>query len=81
MTQIIHYWSGSENINDSAWIVPLLFALTVIQFFGIKGYGEVEFALSLLKVIACTGFMIFGIIVDCGGVPSDDRGYIGARYW
>lgn len=25
--------------------------------------------------------MILGIIINCGGVPSDDRGYIGARYW
>lgn len=34
-----------------------------------------------MKVIACIGFMILGIIIDCGGVPTDDRGYIGARYW
>lgn len=44
-------------------------------------YSQVEFALSLLKVIACTGFILLGIIIDCGGVPTDDRGYIGARYW
>jgi len=25
--------------------------------------------------------MILGIIIDCGGVPTDHRGYIGARYW
>lgn len=31
--------------------------------------------------MAVTGFIIFGIIVNCGGVPTDDRGYIGARYW
>lgn len=78
---IIHYWPGSEGINNSAWIVPLLLALVVIQFFGVKGYAEVEFALSLLKIIACIGFMIFGIIVNVGGVPTDDRGYIGGRYW
>ncbi|EXJ96315.1 hypothetical protein A1O1_01441 [Capronia coronata CBS 617.96] len=83
---IIHYWPGSDGINNSAWIVPLLVALICIQFFGVKGYGEassldVEFALSLLKVIACIGFMILGIIIDCGGVPTDHRGYIGARYW
>ena len=42
---------------------------------------QVEFALSLLKIIACIGFMILGIIIDVGGVPTDDRGYIGARYW
>lgn len=25
--------------------------------------------------------MILGVIINCGGVPTDDRGYIGARYW
>jgi len=78
---IIHYWPGSAGINNSAWIVPLLVALVGIQYFGVRGYGEVEFALSLMKVTACIGFIILGIIIDCGGVPTDDRGYIGARYW
>jgi amino acid transporter len=40
-SKIIHFWSGVENVNDSAWIIPLLFLLTVIQYFGVKGYGEV----------------------------------------
>jgi amino acid transporter len=35
----------------------------------------------MIKITACTGFIIFGIIVNCGGVPTDNRGYIGARYW
>lgn len=78
---IIHFWKGSEGINNSAWIVPLLFALVVIQMFGVRGYGEVEFVLSIMKIIACLGFMILGIIIDCGGVPTDTRGYIGAQYW
>lgn len=34
-----------------------------------------------MKVIACLGFMLLGIIIDCGGVPTDPRGYIGAQYW
>lgn len=94
--QIIHFWSGIEHVNNAAWICPLLFLLTVIQYFGVRGYGEVsngndrssvshnyqvEFALSALKIVACVGFMILGIIIDCGGVPTDHRGYIGARYW
>jgi amino acid transporter len=78
---IIHYWPGSEGISNAAWIVPLLIALVVIQFFGVKGYGEVEFVLSIMKITACLGFMILGIIICCGGVPSDPRGYIGAKYW
>jgi len=41
----------------------------------------VEFALSLIKIVAVVGFIIFGVVVDCGGVKSDPRGYIGAHYW
>ena len=41
----------------------------------------VEFILGMIKVTAVIGFIIFGIITDCGGVPSDNRGYIGAHYW
>ena len=41
----------------------------------------VEFILGMVKVIALIGFIILGVVIDCGGVPSDDRGYIGAHYW
>lgn len=41
----------------------------------------VEFVLSMVKVMACTGFIIFGIVTNCGGIPGDPRGYIGAHYW
>jgi amino acid transporter len=34
-----------------------------------------------VKIAACSGFILFGIIDNCGGVPTDHRGYIGARYW
>jgi amino acid transporter len=78
---IIHYWPGSAGINNAAWIVPLLVALVAIQLFGVKGYGEVEFVLSIIKIAACIGFMFLGVIINCGGVPTDNRGYIGARYW
>ena len=35
----------------------------------------------MIKVVAVIGFIIFGVVVDCGGVKSDPRGYIGAHYW
>ncbi|KAI4167706.1 MAG: hypothetical protein LQ343_006986 [Gyalolechia ehrenbergii] len=75
----IEYWR--DDINIGVWVAVFLFILVVVQVFGVKGYGEVEFVLGLIKVMAVTGFIIFGIIVNCGGVPTDDRGYIGARYW
>jgi amino acid transporter len=41
---------------------------------------QVEYVLSIIKILACLGFMILGIIIDVGGVPSDNRGYIGNKY-
>ena len=77
----IRYWQGAEDVNIGVWITVFLVVLAVIQIFGVRGYGEVEFVLSVIKILACTGFIILGIIINCGGVPTDDRGYIGGRYW
>lgn len=75
----IGYWR--DDLHVSIWVTIFLVFLIVIQFFGVKGYGEVECVLSVIKILACVGFIIFGIIVNCGGVPTDNRGYIGAKYW
>ena len=75
----IDFWNS--NINIGVWITVFLVVLCIIQIFGVRGYGEVEFVLSMLKIMACTGFIILGVIINCGGVPTDHRGYIGARYW
>lgn len=75
----IEFWR--DDIHMAVWVTIFLVFLIVVNIFGVRGYGEVEFVLSIIKVIACMGFIIFGIIVNCGGVPGDDRGYIGFRYW
>lgn len=75
----IQYWR--DDINIGVWITVFLVVLAGIQWFGVKGYGEVEFALGMIKIVAVIGFIIFAIIDDCGGVPTDPRGYIGAHYW
>lgn len=82
----IAFWTdpndtGTPSISVGVWITIFLVLVTAINFFGVKGYGEVEFVLGLIKVIAIIGFIILGIIIDCGGVPTDTRGYIGAKYW
>ncbi|QDS69090.1 hypothetical protein FKW77_010119 [Venturia effusa] len=75
----IAYWN--DDINVGVWVTVFFVLLVLIQFFGVRGYGEVEYVLGIIKIMACAGFIIFGIIVDVGGVPTDKRGYIGAKYW
>jgi amino acid transporter len=72
---------GAASINVGVWITIFLLSVVVVNIFGVRGYGEVEFALGCIKVAAIIGFIILGVIIDCGGVPTDTRGYIGAHYW
>ena len=73
--------TGHPSINVGVWITIFLVSIILINIFGVRGYGEVEFILGTLKVVAIVGFILVGVIIDCGGVPTDTRGYIGARYW
>lgn len=75
----VNYWDVDPKYADA--FVALFYIVTVgINLFGVKGYGEAEFVFSVIKVTAIVGFVILGIVLVCGGGPSDE-GYIGARYW
>ncbi|KAJ5663953.1 Amino acid transporter [Penicillium longicatenatum] len=73
----IQFWR--DDLNIGIWITVFLVVLSAIQIFGVRGYGEVEFVLGVIKVTALIGFIILGIVIDCGGAPKG--GYIGAHYW
>ncbi|CAH2351868.1 general amino-acid permease Gap1p [[Candida] railenensis] len=72
----IQYWNTS--VNPAAWVAIFYVVIISINLFGVKGYGEVEFVLSIIKVIAVVGFIIVAICIICG---VGDQGYIGAKYW
>lgn len=73
----LQYWN--KEINPAAWVCIFYVVIIGINLFGVKGYGEAEFVFSLVKVLAVVGFVILGIIINCGGGPQG--GYIGGRYW
>lgn len=79
----IQFWksdgNGAATVNPAAWVAVFYVFIVGINFFGAKGYGEAEFAFSLVKVIAVIGFIILGIVLTCGGGPHG--GYIGGKYW
>ena len=60
-------------------LVAAAITILFINVFGVKGYGEAEFIFSALKVLAIIGYIILGIVINCGGGPKG--GYIGGQYW
>ena len=77
-TLTIEYWTDG-NINNDAFVAIFLVFIIAINLFGVKGYGEAEFVFAIIKVVAVIGFIILGIILNCGGGPQG--GYIGGRFW
>lgn len=74
----VGYWN--DTINPCAWIAIFWVFVVSLNLFGVRAYGESEFWLSIIKVIAIVIFIIIGIVLICGGGPNS-TGYIGARYW
>lgn len=74
----IEYWNHGQ-INNDAWVAIFLVLILAINMFGVRGYGEAEFVFAIIKVAAVIGFIILGIILNCGGGPNG--GYIGGQYW
>jgi yeast amino acid transporter len=53
--------NGDEQVQNiglnAAWVSIFLVLIVLINFFGVKGYGEAEFLFSIVKVTAVIGYM------------------------
>lgn len=73
----ILFWNS--EINPVAWVTIFYLVIVIINLFGVKGYGEAEFYLAIVKVIAIVGFILFGVVIVCGGGPNHE--IVGAKTW
>ncbi|CAI4045188.1 amino acid permease GAP1 SKDI_11G2490 [Saccharomyces kudriavzevii IFO 1802] len=74
----VNFWGTDPKYRDG-FVALFWLVIVIINMFGVKGYGEAEFVFSFIKVITVVGFIILGIILNCGGGP--EGGYIGGKYW
>lgn len=74
--QIIEYWTDAVPL--AAWISIFLVLLTVANLFPVQYYGEVEFWVSMIKVVAIVGWLIYALCIVCG---AGQTGPVGFRYW
>lgn len=71
------YWNNT--VNADVWILIFYIVVALINFFGVRAYGEAEFLFSSIKVIAVVGFIILSIILAAGGGPNGSA--VGTKYW
>ncbi|KAK2589428.1 Basic amino-acid permease [Conoideocrella luteorostrata] len=76
---VLQYWTTSDHFPG--WALSLIFwvVLIAVNVSTVRAYGELEYWLSLLKVITIIVFIVMGIVVNCGG--NRDGHYIGGENW
>ena len=65
----VNYWGA--DVNVAIWITVFLLAVILINVFGVLGYAEEEFWVSILKLSTIIVFLIMSLIFVCGGGPSN----------
>lgn len=75
----MQYWVSRDRVNPGVWITVFLVVITFINFLGVKVFGEIEFWMSILKVLTCLGLILLLWIIALGGGPTHER--LGFRYW
>ncbi|CAG8983395.1 hypothetical protein HYALB_00000563 [Hymenoscyphus albidus] len=73
----LEFWDS--GIPPFASVTIFLSFIIAINLSSIKGFGEAEYIFSIIKVTAIIGFIILGVVLNCGG--GQDEGYIGGKYW
>ena len=74
--QVIQFWTSAVPL--AAWIAIFWVFVSLLNFFPVKVYGEIEFWVASIKVIAIVGYLIYALVIVCGG---SSQGPIGFRYW
>lgn len=74
---LIQFWN--DSINPGVWITIFLVFIVVVNFCGVRLYGETEVFFATLKILLILGLIIGGLVIDLGGAPNHDR--LGFRYW
>lgn len=73
---LFQYWT---DVNSSVFICVFIFLTFAIGISYVGIYGEVEFWFACLKILLVIFLIIFGLVIDLGGIPGQER--IGFRYW
>ncbi|KAG0309118.1 hypothetical protein BGZ97_013157 [Linnemannia gamsii] len=71
---IISYWIPVESCPGWVWAMVFIVILTSLNLTTVKAYGETEYWLSLIKVLAVLVFIIIGFLYIGGAVGTRIEG-------
>ncbi|PWZ01889.1 putative lysine-specific permease [Testicularia cyperi] len=76
---LLKFWVDDDVFPGWALALIFLVFLLAVNIVSVRGYAELEYVLSLLKICTIIIFIIVGIVVNAG--VNDTKSYLGFRYW
>ena len=78
---VIQFWDGAnrDKINPGVFIAIFMVVIILINYFGVRFFGEFEFYLSSIKVVVIIALIFLSLILACGGGPNHHA--TGFEYW
>lgn len=64
---IMEFWIPTEQRLRPLWISISLFIPILLNLFNVRRYGEIEYWLTVLKIITITGLIVLGILLPMEG--------------
>ncbi len=75
---IMEHFTG---INGYIWAVGFGLLITYINLAKVDTFGEIEFWLALIKILALLGFVLLSLLIFLGFIPSThSTSFIGTRF-
>ncbi|EAZ63776.1 dicarboxylic amino acid permease [Scheffersomyces stipitis CBS 6054] len=74
---VIQYWR--PDLNVGIWAAILYVSCIACNFLPVRYYGELEFVLTIAKLLTLVIIYIVCLVITCGGGPSGKT--IGFQYW
>ncbi|KAI9054171.1 hypothetical protein LZ554_001342 [Drepanopeziza brunnea f. sp. 'monogermtubi'] len=76
---VIQYWIARDKVNPGIFIAIFMVAIMIMNYVGVRFFGEIEFWLSSIKVLVILGLIILSVILAAGGGPNGEA--TGFKYW
>lgn len=70
MALVLQYWVDRDTVNPGIFIAIFWVIIVLINYFGVRVFGEAEFWLSSVKLIILLGIILLSIILAAGGGPN-----------
>ncbi|KAI6141929.1 general amino acid permease [Pisolithus tinctorius] len=78
LTAFVSFWDTNPS-HTGIYVGATVVGLFIINFFGVRWFGNSEILFATLKIMLAITLIIGGLVISLGGGPDHDR--IGFRYW